>query len=99
MKQRIRLSEGKLRNIIREAVKNVLAEDDAHWTGDIKPKAIEGFREDSIESHIAEMKEKIEEYTENIKKAAYSGNSHQVRYYADALKIIADLINGYRLEL
>ena len=99
MKQRIRLSESKLHNIIREAVKNVLAEDDTHWSGDINPKAIEGFREDSIESHIAEMKEKIEEYTDNIKKAAYNGNPNQIGYYAKALKTIANLINDYRLEL
>lgn len=98
--RKYRITESRLRAMIREAVKNTLTEveDDTHWPGDINPKATEGFRKDSIESQIEKMRVTIDEYAEEIRKAANSGNSHQVDYYAKHLKTIANLINDNALE-
>ena len=98
--RKYRITESRLRDMIREAVKNTLTEveDNTNWPGDINPKAIEGFRKDSIESQIEKMRATIDEYAEEIRKAANSGNSHQVEYYAKHLMTIANHINDYALE-
>ena len=92
------LAESELRNVIRESIKTVLTENEPYWSGDINPKAIEGFREDVKKENIAKMKQQIEEYTDIIKNAALKGDAHKVGYYSKHLITVAKLLNDYNLE-
>ena len=98
------LTENRFRRIVGNAVRGVLREaaeprDDFWATGDINPKAIEGFRKDCIARDLAKYKEEdIPELCETIKDAALRGNYQNVEYHSKRLITIAKLINDYNLE-
>lgn len=98
-----RLTEGRLRGMIRNAVNGVLREaaeprDDFWATGDINPRAIKGFRKDAIGKELEHYKRRISEYCENIKDAALGGDEQNVEYYSNQLINLARLISDFNLE-
>ena len=97
------LTESRFRKMVGNAVRGVLREaaeprDDFWATGDINPKAIEGFRKDAIGRDMEEYETKIPEYCEIIKDDALRGDHYKVEDYSRRLITMAKLINDYNLE-
>ena len=83
--------------IISENINKVLNE--VSWPGDINPKAMDGFRKDTIMNYMEECKKSIEKYCDEIKRFALAGNSHQVNYLAKQVAICADALNSSKGDL
>lgn len=96
MKRTIRLSESDLHNIVSATVKKVLKENS--WSGDINPQAIRGFQKDLNANQVEDSKRRIINLTDEMKRYALAGNSHQVEYIAKQIATCANLINQCGLD-
>lgn len=97
-KNKIKLTESKLKQIVAESVKRILNEDE-YWPGDVNPRVLQAVQQDGIKRQMETCNKNIDEYLEKIRLFAKSGNASQVMYYAEQIETCAKLINRFKPEI
>lgn len=92
----ISITETELKEMISSAVNKILKEE--HWPGDINPRVMQGFQQDSINSQLEKCNQRIDKCIEELRNYAKAGHLNQVENCIEIITTCAKLIHRFKTE-
>lgn len=92
----ISITEAELKEMISSAVNKILKEE--HWPGDINPRVMQGFQQDSINSQLEKCNQRIDKCVEELRNYAKAGHLNQVENCTEIITTCAKLIHRFKTE-
>lgn len=69
-----------------------------YWPGDINPRVMQGFQQDSINSQLEKCNQRIDKCVEELRNYAKAGHLNQVENCTEIITTCAKLIHRFKTE-